>query len=189
VPAHTDLRQTLELCCTAYHEAAHAVAAHFSGVNTSTVTIRPGTGTLGHHVHDVVVGPDIEWNLSDRNRVRAERLALICLAGPSATRRCLAIANRRDLYNGAQHASDYDDAIAVLSYFSGGLLLEKHVCYMEARADALVEHRWWAITAVAEALLEHITLKGPAVRQVITKTARSRAQLRRTQLKTLGGFR
>jgi hypothetical protein len=60
---------------------------------------------------------------------------------------------------------------------------------MDARAKAFVEDRWWAIAAVAEALLQHITLKGTAVKQVITKAARSRAHRGRTQLKTLGGFR
>jgi hypothetical protein len=30
-----------------------------------------------------------------------------------------------------------------------------------------VEGRWWAITAVAEALLQHTTLRGMAVKQVI----------------------
>jgi len=112
--------------------------------------------------------------------MRAEREALICLAGPSATRRCLAIANRHDLFNGTQHASDYDKAIAVLSYFSCGRLLKQHLRYMDARAEAFVEDRWWAITAVAEALLQHITLEGTAVTQVINKAARSRAQRGRT---------
>jgi hypothetical protein len=46
-------------------------------------------------------------------------------------------------------------------------VLEKYLHYMEARAEAFVASRWGAITAVADALLQHTTLKGDAVRQAI----------------------
>jgi hypothetical protein len=154
---------------TAHHEAAHAVAAHFHQVPTRKVTIRPEPGNLGHHHHGVVVRRDIEWDSSDRNRLRAERLALVCLAGPYATRRFLALSNRRRAYRHEQHASDYHSAIDVLSYFAGGAVLEKYLHYIEARAEAFVTSHWWAITVVAKALLHHTTLRGAAVKQIIAE--------------------
>lgn len=41
---------------------------------------------------------------------------------------------------------------------------------MEARTKGFVEHRWWAIAAVAEALLQRTTLNGAAVGEVIGDT-------------------
>ena len=48
-------------------------------------------------------------------------------------------------------------------------MLEKYLHYMEARAKAFVESHWWAITAVAQALIQHTTLRGEAVKQVIAE--------------------
>lgn len=167
-----------ELRATAHHEAGHAVAAHSYQVTTWRVTIQPNADSLGHHHHGVVVRRDIEWDISDRNRLRAERLALICLAGPYATRHFLDITNRRRAYRHEQHAADYHNAIDVLSFFEDGTILEKYLHYLEARAAAFVESRWWAITAVADALLEHTTLKGNAVKQVIADALRQRLEAR-----------
>lgn len=164
----------------AFHEAGHAVAAHFHRVAVPGATIKPDpdAGSLGRCHIGVVVRPDVEWDCSGRNQLRVERLAMVCLAGPYAMRKFLADADRLKEYDREQAESDdFHKAVNALGYFEDGAVLEKYLHYMEARAEAFVASRWWAITAVAEALLQRTTLKGPDVRRVIAEALQARLHI------------
>src|ERR1700756_1909637 len=77
-----------QLAATAFHEAGHAFMAWRQGVPVYKATIIPGDDTLGHVRHGKVLfkgdWKDLAIGDSDRTRMRAERLIMICLAGPEA---------------------------------------------------------------------------------------------------------
>jgi ATP-dependent Zn protease len=73
---------------TAIHEAGHAVAAWLLRVRVNSATIIPHSGALGHVTHaNPLRGVDLEWDDSDRARLRAERYIKVCLAGPLAQKK------------------------------------------------------------------------------------------------------
>ena len=75
----------------AYHEAGHCVAAYrlripFSGRNA--VTIVPSEDYCGLFVHkNILRGTNLEWDNSDRSRLKMERIVQVCLGGIEAQRR------------------------------------------------------------------------------------------------------
>ena len=101
----------------AYHEAGHAVAAWRLGIalRRAGVTIVPdrAKGNLGSVSHVQFVNRNVPWRDSDRDRIRAEKLAQLSLAGEIAQRRFSPRSVRR--YHGE---SDRMSAIDLLSPFT-----------------------------------------------------------------------
>src|SRR5450631_721052 len=106
-----------QLKSTAYHEAGHAIAACLLniGLRRKGVTIVPdrAEGILGSSTSRRTIGRDIEWDTSDRNRLRVERRVQTMLAGEITERRYAPRSVRH------YHAeSDRSNAINALSYFT-----------------------------------------------------------------------
>src|SRR5262245_52740101 len=74
---------------TAYHEAGHAVVAFQFHLRVKSVTIIPDAerATSGSCSHAQGFGPSIEYERSDRNRLRIERAVMCSLAGLEAQRK------------------------------------------------------------------------------------------------------
>jgi ATP-dependent Zn protease len=120
---------------TAHHEAGHAVIGYKLGGYTCAATIRPNAerGTLGHATSG---GYSISAHVLS---LYAGRAAEAIFAGCEVTE---------------GHQQDYDEAAEFL-----GELGETQEA-MEERARLLVVEHWGAIATVAQALLEHETLRG-----------------------------
>jgi hypothetical protein len=90
----------LAIEAVAHHEAGHAVVAWALDVKLRRegVTIVPDdvAGSLGSCASRQPINRSIEWNRSDRNRIRAERKVQICLAGEVTQRRYDARSVKRD---------------------------------------------------------------------------------------------
>src|SRR5437867_1296774 len=98
---------------TAYHEAGHAVAAHRLHVLIREVSVEPDQFSSRHVRHQRLVSKTIEYDRSDRNRMRMERRVIICHAGMEAQRKF----NPRSVRHYHAH-SDYQTAGAAVEHFS-----------------------------------------------------------------------
>lgn len=99
---------------TAYHEAGHAVVAFWLGLRVHSVTIVPDAvgGTVGVCRHSAGIGRSVDYDRSDRNRLRMERAVMCSLAGIEAQRKHRASSVRN------YHAhSDYEKAVDLVSEF------------------------------------------------------------------------
>jgi Peptidase family M41 len=147
----------------AYHEAGHAVACVVHHVRVRKATIVPDAEVLGHVSHANPYGGvrlDVE-NSSRRARFRVERDILISLAGDAAERK---FCNRRRFGAG----SDYDRAVDAASYLcSSAEATEAYVNWLAVTASDWAEGHWPAIEKVAKALLQHKTLTGARVRELV----------------------
>jgi ATP-dependent Zn protease len=73
---------------TAYHEAGHAVAAHYRHVKIQRATIVATADYLGCVSHaPIQFAKDGEFDDSLRGIDRAERSIIVCYAGPLASRK------------------------------------------------------------------------------------------------------
>lgn len=156
------------LLSTAYHEAGHAVAAFLQDIRfeKGTITIVPADGASGYFTHEKVMKrlrPDLDC--SDRVRIRAEKLIVLCLAGPEAQRR-----HRASSVRSYHASSDYNVAVDCSGYFVGNS--EVHTAYMKyllARTKALFyrPRAWEAVEALAGELVSKRTLRGDEALKVI----------------------
>jgi hypothetical protein len=148
---------------TAYHEAGHAVAAWWLDLPFKYVTINPDVGSLGHVMHNQApkwFNPEIETG--DRQRLRGERHIMAGFAGQIAEGK---YRGRRPRYG---MDSDNDSAVNMAMYFCGTTDTTEafmHFCFLSSR-DLTIKS-WWAVKAVAKALLERMTLSRKEVKETI----------------------
>lgn len=165
-----------EEAVVAYHEAGHAVAAHrlmipFYG--RTPISIIPSEEYTGVVFHRNILPQSIEWDASDRSRLKMERVVQVCLAGIEAQYQFDPASIRRgELPGDWDGGDDYHQAIGVIDYFTGGN--EETSAYLELlrlRAQGLVRNNlnWHCITAVAEALQNKKKLSAKQLREVIAK--------------------
>lgn len=159
---------------TAYHEAGHAVAAWRLGVGLRkhALSIVPDGDSLGRANHsNPLFGVDLEWDQSDRARLRAEKVAQICLAGGAAQRRFSARS-----YRHGHMKSDLHEAVDVLSYFAQGEELEVYLRLIDVRARGMFNapSLWRCVQALAGALFDRKRLSAGETRRIIEATVRPR---------------
>jgi len=139
---------------TAYHEAGHAVAAcvlHLV-LRQKGISIIPDEDSDGrtHLVHPMRNSkPEIDR--SDRNQIRAERYAVVVLAGREAQLRYRGSNIRPYHYH-----NDYQNAAELIEYFvASHEELNAHLRLLQVRAKNLFENDeiWRCTQAVAIALL------------------------------------
>jgi hypothetical protein len=153
----------------AFHEAGHVAAAWEHGIRVNTVTIISTDDAHGHVKHqNPLRGINIEVDGSDRARIRAERLAAVCLAGPIAQRIWNARSWRQ--WHGYQ---DHQTAYSVISAVSSS---DRHA-EMWLRTIAVttedmlrVPHIWGCVTSLADALMAKGWLAARDVRTTIQST-------------------
>jgi hypothetical protein len=105
---------------TAYHEAGHMVAAWRLGMKIRSATIVPDESYSGKVEHDNPLrGNNLEFDNSDRARIRGENAVLICLAGPIAQRQF-----RPSSLRGYHGGFDHEKAVNLALTFNSGDELE-----------------------------------------------------------------
>jgi hypothetical protein len=164
----------------AYHEAGHAVAAWRLRIplHRTGVTIVPDGEAAGTTSHHKVVGREIEWDVSDRTVLKAERFAQVCLAGGIAQRHYCPQSVRR------YHTdSDHHNAIGVLINLAAGRELEAWLKLLYIRTENMLANQdvWRAVQRLAEALVQRKTIRGKEATEIIRAGFEERLHL------TLGG--
>jgi len=155
-----------EIEATAYHEAGHAVAAFHVGRAVRAITIAPGEGYLGRVWHYPVTGkwlqPDIE--LTSRTRDYLETSITTLLAGPTAERKARGRWNHRGA--GFDRSTAADLAFQLVG---SAEQLEHYFAWRVQVAEDLWEnpYRWDQVRQLAAELLEHKTMSGRVVRELL----------------------
>lgn len=148
---------------TAYHEAGHAVVAHYERVRYRYATIRPGEDSFGHVLFrhpGKWFQPDMEKDA--RHRGYIERVARVDFAGLAAEARF----KGRHNWRGASH--DLHDAVNLLDYICGSNEeVEAYVNLMRVQARGLVEWHWNEVQAIADALLVRERLTAAEIAEII----------------------
>jgi hypothetical protein len=164
-------RTANQLLARAFHEAGHAVATHVLQIPLAKegAIIFAGEGFSGlvklQRRFLQRLGRLDSVELTDANRVKAERWAIMYLAGLEAQKKYSASSVRN--YHAA---ADYSGALDLMSYFAPETKeLQAYIRLLQLRARSLVEFppHWAAIQAVASALMEKHTLSASEVTTVI----------------------
>ena len=163
------MKVTKKLWSTAYHEAGHAAIALRLGVNVKKVTIEPDGESLGSVTHDKLLDLSAGLDTSTRTRLRMEKLVMVGFAGECAARK----------FNpkGFRHWSSVLDWRATLLvmdlFYAGGnrKLQDAYLNFLYLWTQAHLNELcvWHGVQRLAEALIEHRTLRGEEVRQVYQK--------------------
>lgn len=156
-------RNARALALTAYHEAGHAVAGSLLGLGFRRVSIQPADDSLGHVLFNQFNSrfqPDAE--LTPAGRDRLERHIMCSLAGPIAEKKM------RGRANSAGASADYSAAVNMASYIAGGgEATSAYITWLYLRTDGIITSNWYAVEAVATALLAQTTIRGPEVGAII----------------------
>jgi ATP-dependent Zn protease len=163
---------------TAYHEAGHAVAAWTLGYRPTTATILAAGDSAGQVRHEnPFPGISLEFDGSDRTRLRVERAIMICFAGPVAQKRY-----RPTSWRGWHGAADYATAAELAFRVCGSReIASAFLKWLDLRAGSLIADHWDAVERVAAALLERGALGHEeiaslmAARSTAPDTSRTRA--------------
>lgn len=162
----------------AHHEAGHLIAAcslriPFNG--RRAITIVPSDTYDGAFIYkNILLGADLEWDTSDRNRLKMERVVQVSLAGIEAQRHYEPSSIRYgDGFGDWDGGDDYHRAINLLNYFTSGTReTEAYLELMRIRSQNLIQkpHNWKCIGALADALLIKKTLSAKEARKVVDTT-------------------
>ena len=155
---------------TAYHEAGHATCNYWFGMKMKAIWIEQEEGEV---IRTPLLAEDDEvefWKAKKEgksypknHREWLDHQAVSNLAGPIAEEEF----NPR--YDYLASESDYEavENLGILWEVGDALKWEEEV---KNKAKQFVQEHWDEITAVAEALLEHQTLTGDQVEQIIEAT-------------------
>jgi hypothetical protein len=174
----------------AHHEAGHCVAAYrlrirFTGRKARTII--PTETYSGGFAHHCILKSDIQWDRSDRNRMKMERSVQSLLAGIEAQRRYDETSiSCGDGFGNWDGGSDYHEAVDQLSYFaSGNKEIELYIELLPIRAQDLIQNdlNWKCICAIADALILKKVLSAKEAVAIIQGTIQNMVQDRVAKLK------
>ena len=163
------------LLATAHHEAGHAVAAFVMNLPVNRISIFRFGGSVLHHssFYRTIDPESMKHTRPLQFRDRVERNVIVALAGAEAQRRFSPRSWRR-------HHSEVDlhNAIAMLSHVAEEEEeLKAHFALLRIRTQNLINIRWTAVTALANALVDRSkvfsggkqgwTMTGKEARQVV----------------------
>jgi hypothetical protein len=164
----------------AYHEAGHCVAAYrlripFTG--RKALTIIPTEAYSGCFVHHCILKNDVEWDASDRNRLKMERTVQALLAGIEAQRRYDETSiSYGDGFGNWDGGPDYHEAVNRVGYFtSGPKEIELYIELLRLRVQNLVQldFNWKCICAIADALMQKKVLSAKEAIAIIQGTIKN----------------
>jgi len=139
----------------AYHEAGHAVAAVVLGLEVEMASIVPEGDILGHVVAPEPIDSSLECWI-------ARATMLWC--GPLAAQRHFGAFIDDGGSDDHESIDVFGDCAAIGAGELGGFKE-----WTRARAMSVLNANWSAVTAVALALLEHDTLTGDEIRQLVAQ--------------------
>jgi ATP-dependent Zn protease len=161
---HNKMRPTKTIeTIAAYHEAGHAVVAHFQRIKVKQIALIVDVelGILGY-THTGGAPKWVSRDPTDRLRMNVERFIVMCFAGE------LAEARFRGEYPRPGMGSDDERAIEISLHICGNEEIAeafRHYCWCLSRA--LVAQHWREIEALTTALLERKTLNESDVSEII----------------------
>lgn len=165
----TKLKATSRLEKTAYHEAGHAIVAHFNYLHFKHVSIKKNSESLGHvsfiKPADSFFG---KMEMAARSSLtpylhdRVQKHIMVCLAGNLAVK----IATGRRDFIGASF--DHREAIELTERLGyGGHILPAYIRFLRLLTEAMLQRRWKFVEAVKTALIEKRYLSRPEIGEVI----------------------
>jgi hypothetical protein len=160
--AWSDLRNH-KLARTAIHEAGHAFVAWRLDVRLHRVTVKPDGDYLGSVRHGRTHNADEWYGADDRAQGRIAREVRIAYAGALAVKRAFPGSRWRV---GAE--GDFGRAADIISHFyevERAQYLWSSLLMLET--EALLNWAWFAVEALAAALVARQTLTGREAREVI----------------------
>jgi len=161
----------------AYHEAGHCVAAYrlrirFTG--RKALTIIPTEAYSGCFVHHNIL-KNLDWDNSDRNRLKMERSVQALLAGIEAQRKYDETSiTCGEGFGNWDGGPDYHEAMNLVSCFASADPKETEL-YMELlrlRTRNLIQqdHNWKCICALSDALMKRKVLSAKDAIAIIQGT-------------------
>jgi hypothetical protein len=157
---------------TAFHESGHAAACIVLGLRVSSVTVER-TVTTDRNGWEAFAGLT-QVGLGDPLCT-----AIVCLAGPAASKRLSAGDNRAGMEGDFRRADEAIDAatgecnsfpsLSVYACRRANIALQ-----VRAAAEQIAAHHWPEIVALANALLERKTIGGDAAVQLFERSLRTR---------------
>jgi hypothetical protein len=161
-------RSHRQLEATAYHEAGHAVVAFWKSIGARYATIKRKPDALGHVGLRCPKWFRLDLELNGRMRLLAEGWIMMSCAGQIAEARFLGRRPRYGTYVDNGHTADM--ALTICGGYGEHTDAYLKYCFLAARF--LVNFHWPEVEAVAAALMEHETLSGAQVWEVIRHAAR-----------------
>lgn len=162
----------------AYHEAGHCVAAFrlripFNG--RKALTILPTDEFNGLFVHkNILRGLDLEWDSSDRSRLKMEKVVQACLAGIEAQRRFDPTSIRcGEEFGDWDGGDDYRQAVDLIDHFTGGPKeTDAYLELLRIRTESMIgaDFVWRCVEALAQALLNRKSLSGKEAMAILQST-------------------
>ena len=150
---------------TAFHEAGHAVIGYWLKLGLRSATIVANANYLGMVRSSIRTDmTDVDSLVQNRQRLFMERQIMFSLAGELAESMHLG----RDAESG--FGQDFDSAVSAADWMSASTEeAEAYVHWLGERTRTILrlEPVWDAVTAVADALMEHGTLGQNRLRQII----------------------
>jgi hypothetical protein len=155
-----------QIAATAFHEAGHIVIGWRLGFKPHSVTIAPSSDYDGQAVHDNPLhGIRLEFDGSDRARLRGEKAIKICLAGPLAQRRHAPRSLRR-----WQGRGDFRSALDIASAVCGSpAQAAAFLKWLEVVTAELVARDWPIIVSIASRLIERERLSAVEIKDAIAQ--------------------
>jgi hypothetical protein len=155
----------------AFHEAGHTVAAWHNRLKIHRATIVPASDLRGHVTHaNPLRGVHLDYDGSNRARLRAEAAIIVSLAGPAAQRRH----NPRS-WRSWHGLHDHERAVDLaLSVNPSEMAAEAHLAWLAILACAEVDTFWDLIDRVARELVERRTLSGAEISRILEAPQRTR---------------
>ena len=174
-------KHSKQLIATAYHEAGHAVAAHFLKIPITKVTIEPDDDSLGHvrrknlprPVYEALRSGGLTLHMIDK----IERNIIMPLAGGAAERRHRGRSNYVGSWQDRDRVVDFVDRLS-----ASGEEASAYYRLQLVRARGLIESKWYAVEAVAQALLAATTLTGEDVKRIVHEAMRQQHQAMHVEL-------
>ncbi|HEY6701787.1 MAG TPA: hypothetical protein VI137_13415 [Pseudolabrys sp.] len=145
---------------TAYHEAGHAVVAAALRRKVHSITIIPDAEAHGRVRHESPLrGIRLDFDGSNRARLRAEEAIMIFLGGPIAERRAFP----RSLRHWHTHG-DYTKATDISGSVCGSTEEESaFLNWLAIKTQKILDLRWNQIERIAAALIERRRLSGKEI--------------------------
>ena len=144
---------------TAYHEAGHAFVACYFRLATHSISIKPEKGVSDGHLHyqNPLAGVDLHRDYSDEARFKAEKLMIICFAGPTAQRHYNPKGARK--YH-AEHDMEIVDKLMMRIAGGSKETMKAHHKWLSLKTLDIVSDpiHWGTISRLAEALIERGSL-------------------------------
>lgn len=154
---------------TAFHEAGHAVVSSVERIRVREISIEPDGDSDGRVRHrSPLQGINLDIDVSDRSRLKMERIVRAFLAGQIAQARF-----SKGSLRPYQSADDLQTVVHLLAKFVGSSKeLQAYLNLLSVQTEALVKEHWTAIRSVARALIRQRRLAPRDFRKIIEASER-----------------